>query len=146
MSNTESFQGGHRLQRRLDALELVLDAIARSTLKHLRDVLIQLAGLLPERRHRDGDHRVNLLEIAENLSELPAGLLGRVRRGTHRSTARQCERGSTDVLLSLHSCGMSELAFSADDIHQDAFAARLRHAVAVFGGASALARAIGRSD
>jgi transcriptional regulator with XRE-family HTH domain len=50
------------------------------------------------------------------------------------------------VRIPLYSCGMTSAAYFAGDIHQDAFAGRLRHAVALFGGASALARRIGRSE
>lgn len=41
---------------------------------------------------------------------------------------------------------MSEPSLVAGDIHQDGFAVRLRHAVRQHGGASALARSIGRSE
>src|SRR5690349_19691352 len=41
---------------------------------------------------------------------------------------------------------MSDPLQPVDDIHQDVFAARLRHAVTACGGSSALARRIGRSE
>lgn len=51
-----------------------------------------------------------------------------------------------EVRLPVYSYAMSDPLQLVGDIHQDGFAPRLRHAVNVFGGASALARAIGRSD
>jgi transcriptional regulator with XRE-family HTH domain len=45
----------------------------------------------------------------------------------------------------LYSCAMAAIA-PVGYIHQDGFAQRLRHAVALFGGPTALARRIGRSE
>ncbi len=57
----------HRAHERLESLDLILDTIGDAALQNPRNVLIQLAVLMPESGHRDHHGRVDLPQLQRHL-------------------------------------------------------------------------------
>jgi hypothetical protein len=60
------------MDRYFQALDLILKPVCHAATQNLRDILIQLAFLVPQRRCRHYDSRLDVPEVQHHLGQLRA--------------------------------------------------------------------------